>query len=639
MPSVNRLQLACWTFAAVTLIAAPLTTFAVDGELATAIEEAKTKYQPVSPEELETQREELAAAATELETLLIPGSDRGERWKRYLKWEGVKKNIDNPADPDLQALAETLDKLRSGADGTELPAFRRVREAIDRYLSLVNIGRVNDQQRAVARQLELLTKYLDRYESEPSARARYEIERRLEFFSSIDRTPKLNELLNERFGHANLQTQISETIINKLLSEPVDNNSPVNDCILGTSIHGTGWTTASVSIDLMPNDEKASLKMTLEGVTQSQTVGYNGPVVIRSSGTTPFTATKRLDFEDSNFWNYPAQVSATTRTVTQSVQKQGGGIGSRLISAIGERQVAEKKPQADAIASRHAEQRIAENMDDELLPKLQDARYEYLHSFKEPMADRDAEPGFVHFSSTDDALNVELLQAARGQLGADTTPEGLSAAYDVTVNLHETAVANIMTTYLGGATVEKATATSEPKLDVTLPEAVTKAIDKAREEREEQASDDTDEFKPWSMQLRRQRPVTIEFLDNQVRLRLHATRLTAGDSTYDGWDIVTTYGMQVEDGGLTLVREGEIEVFPTAFDPADGKGLSGREVGLRGNLAKELNRQAESGRGFPKEINLPTLELPERIADKGPLLMQEAKSGNGWLSIGWNLPE
>ena len=639
MYSTNRVQMACWATVSLVLMLFATPAVAVDEQMAKAIEQAKTDYQPVSDEELQAAQTELATAGEELETLLIPGSDRGERWKKYLKWEGVQNSLANADKPDLAALSTTLGKLSSGADGTELPQFRRVRLAISKYLDLAQIGRISDQNKAINRQLDLLTTYLDRYATEPSPRTRFEIERRLGFFSGIERSEGLTDLVFDQFDEPNLKVEVSEHLLNTLIGEPVDDEAPVTDCILGTSIRGTGWTTGTISLETVPNDNRATIQIRVDGITRSRTLGFNDPVVIRSTGTTPFVATKKLEFEDTNFWNYPTQVSATTSTVTQSVEKQGGGFGSRIIAAIGEQKVNENKPRANFIAARHAEERIANNLNDELLPKIQDARYEYLYSFKQPLADRDAEPKLVHFSSTDHSIQVDLLQSSGGQLGADSLPAELPEAVDVSIDLHETGVANMLATYLSGAKLSQKTKDADPKLDVTLPEFVTKAMDKAREEADtEPAEDDNREFKPWSIVFRRDRPVSVEFADNQVKLTLHATTIAAGDDTYEGWDIIVAYELSIQEGELTLVRTGEIDVLPTSFDPADGKGLSSRIVGLRGNLAKELNRQADAGRGFPKEINIPSLKLPERFEDHGPLVIEQAKSQGGWLSLGWNLP-
>ncbi len=417
---LNHRTVAC--FSALLLLAASLgsadSAYALDAQLASLIDQAKASYQPVTAAQVEVARSELATAAYDLEQLLIPGSGRGERWKSYLKWGGLQASLAAATNPNLTDLRNSLDRLRAGADGVQLPAFRRTADALEKFIDLATIERASDQQAFIDRQLDLLTKYVDRYETAPSARARFEIERRLDFFAGIGQATDLVAALRNQFGRPNVRAEISENLLSRVVSKPVDKVAPVSDYILGTTIRGTGRTTGTLDVETVPSNQRAALLLHLDGVTNSETRGYNDPVVIRSSGTTPFTATKRIELEDANFWNYPARVSATTSTVTRSVQKQGGGLGSRLISRIGEQQVAEKKPRANYIASRHAEDRIANNLEEELLPKLQDARYEYENQFKRELARRNAVPRAIHFSTTDQSLHFDMLQAGRGELGA-----------------------------------------------------------------------------------------------------------------------------------------------------------------------------------------------------------------------------
>lgn len=636
----NRPSFPVWiVFASVACLESANNT-AADEAISALIDQAKANYQPVTSEEVEAAQDELSAAALELEQFLIPGSGRGERWKKYLDWQSVQDSLAEGAEPNLVGLRTTLDKLRSGTPGTELPPFRHAAAAIQKFVDFATVARARDQRAFVDRQLDLLKKYVDRYEFDHSPRARFEIERRIDFFTGIDRATELTTALRDRFDQPNVHAEVSEHFLSRVASESIDRVGPVKDCILGTSIRGTGHTTGSVAIETLSSPSRAAVLIHLAGITLSETCGYNDPVVIRSSGTTPFTATKRIELEDANFWNYPTRVSAKTSTITRSVQKQGGGFGSKIIAKIGEKKVTEKKPQANYIASRHAEERIAEKLEKDLLPKLQDARYEYEHQFKKPLAMRDAEPQSIVFSSTDHSLSLDLLQAVRGELGADTPPTAFPEGYDVALRVHETGAANFASALLAGARLSKKTKDSDPKLDVELPKSLRDAIHEAREDAvADSAAAEEIQFKPWSIRFRRQRPLSFRFFDNLVMIRLHAARITAGDDTYDGWDIVVKYGLHVQNGGLMLVRDGEIEVIPTAFDPADGGGLTNRQVGLRGNLAKELNRQAEAGRGFAEEFEIPMIDLPEKIADRGPLMLQDATSQDGWLSLGWMLPQ
>jgi transposase-like protein len=640
-----RKQLRLSPFALVlTLAIAMPAAISQQSDLAQLAEQAKTGFTPITPEQAQQARAELDQQIASFERYLVPGSRKSEGWKRYLEWQKMTDGLADPQRPDFDALRTTLVRLRSGATGTDLAPFRRLATAIENYVDRAEITRVSNQQEIVGQQIDLVQRYLDRYRQDHSARARYEIERRLDLLTGLGQSAEYVAAVEREFNRANIEIGVSEAMLAKVASDEVNKIEPVTDCILGTSIHGMGHTTGNVTVSTMPSDNRAVVFLHINGVTHSDTKGYNGPVVITSRGVTHFTVNKRVDLEDSNFWNYPAQVDAHTRTQTCSVKKQGGGLGSRLIEGIAERQVAEKKPRADAIAGQHAEERIARNVEKEFLPKLQDARYEYQEQFKRPFSQRNADPKFVHFSSTDRAVEIRMLQAGRGLLGADTSAPALDPTHDVSLRLHETGVANVVAALVGGATISQAAREADVKTSVQLPDWLDEALERRNEKQQsgeaeaEESGSDQQEFKPWAITLRRGRPATVEFQGGTVKLILHATAIEAGDSVYRNWDIAATYTPTIDNGHLVLSREGDIEVVPTRFDQAEGGRLTSREIGERANLTKELNRQAENGRGLKREMRIDPIEVGEGADAVGTLQFSQVASDAGWLSLELLLP-
>lgn len=618
--------------------------FAQPQDLAPLAEQAKASFTPITPEQAQAARSELEQVVAQFDRYLVPGSRKSEGWKRYLEWEGMTEGLADPERPDFDALRTTLTRLRSGANGTDLPPFRQLATAIENYIDRAEITRVADQKQLVAQQIDLVQRYLERYRQDHSARARYEIERRLDLLTGLGQSGDYVHAVEREFNRANIAIGVSESMLSKVADDEVNKVEPVTDCILGTSIRGMGYTRGNVTVTTMPSANRAVVFLHINGVTHSDTKGYNDPVVITSRGVTHFTVSKRVDLEDANFWNYPAQVDARTRTQTCSVKKQGGGLGSRLIEGIAERQVAEKKPRADAIAGQHAEVRIARSVEKELLPKLQDARYEYLEQFKRPFSQRNADPEYVHFSSTDRDVRIHMLQAGRGLLGADTDAPSLDASHDVSMRLHETGIANVIAAVLGGATISQAARDADVKVSAELPKWLDEALERRNDKQQsgeaeaQESGDDEREFKPWALTLRRGRPVTVEFSGGNVKLTLHATAIEAGDSIYRNWDIAATYAPSIQNGGLHLTRQGEIEVIPARFDPAEGGRLNSREVGERTNLAKELNRQAENGRGLKREIHIDPIEVGEGEDYVGTLNFTQVASDAGWLGLELLLP-
>lgn len=613
------------------------TSLAEPGDLTGLIEQAKAEFQPVSEEELADTRDHLIREATAFERWLRPGTPYGDGWMEYLEWGAVQKALASDDRPDVAPLRNTLGRFRAGAKGTERHAFRRVADALEQYIDRVEITRARDQQGVMSQQFDLLKQYVERYERDRSARARFEIERRLDLLSGIGRGDALSRAITDRFRQPNIRMSLSSQFLDKAVFDRIDDVGPVRDCILGTSIYGTGHTIGHASLRTLRADDRAAVEIVITGTTHSQTTGYNSPVVIRSSAQTHFTGRKRVDFLDDNFWNYPAVVHATTRSQTHSVQKQGGGFGSRLVERIGSRRVAESKPQADAIAANHAEARIRREMDDEILPKLQNARFDYLDQFKRPFSQRNADPESVRFSSTERSVEMAMLQRGRGLLGADSPPPA-PGDHDLTLRLHETGIANVAAALLGGATLSQRSRSDDPSLNVTLPEWLDDAMKRAREENEEEEVVSDEDFKPWALRFRRGRPVTVELTGNTVKLTLHATEIETGENVYRNWDISATYALEPQEGSLLLARQGDIEVIPTRFDPTEGGRLTSREVGERSNLAKELNRQADDGRGLAREFKIDPIALKDDLEHLGPLMLRTATSDEGWLLLGWMLP-
>lgn len=155
------------------------------------------------------------------------------------------------------------------------------------------------------------------------------------------------------------------------LGRKVEEESPVDQVILNTHVRGTARTTASPAIKLLENPERASIQVVFTGVTNSRTVGRQGPAVIHSRSQTHFTATKQIVFTPGQgFEAQPTEVVADTRTITDDIQSTRDGWLGRLVIRRAWKKVAESKPLTTEIARRNAMTRIAAAFDrkiDELL--------------------------------------------------------------------------------------------------------------------------------------------------------------------------------------------------------------------------------------------------------------------------------
>jgi hypothetical protein len=141
-------------------------------------------------------------------------------------------------------------------------------------------------------------------------------------------------------------------------------------------------------------------------------------------------------------------------------------------------------------------------------------------------------------------------------------------------------------------------------------------------------------FKPYSITLNAEAPASVHFDDNRVVIRVRASELTSEDTAYRNWDFVVTYAIRQEGDRIMLTREGEIEAFPTGFDPDWPRQLTAEETGFRSVLKKNMNARANAGQSFPKQIPIE----PVRLSRFGVLVLQELIADDGWLTVGWALP-
>jgi hypothetical protein len=587
---------------------------------------AKSSFQPLTADDLATARERLAERVAAAEGLLNSSTEFGARWLSFLAWEGVQKQLAPGAEPDLAAARETLRRLSSGADGLDRPELQQVADALEDYIVVASFAPApgDRQVQSFEATIDGLAERLGDPAALRSARGSHEVERRLALLAGLDSLGRDDELMRRvrtEYGLPNAYVEIDTPTLNQLVGRSVNDCAGLTDCILGTSIRGTGATNGLLTVSTLPSDGRAQLLFRLSGSNYSNTIGVNGPVQIRSVGTTNFSAAKLVTLSDDRFAVSPASANATTRTRTQSVSKIGGGLGSRLIERIARQRVADQKAQAEAIAADHAEIRVKNRLNEELGLRIAEARGDYDARFTRRLRQRRANPRSIDYRTTSNSLTVDAVLADGRQLAAWDSPP-VAVAAPISARLHQTAVNNLLDAYLGGATLRRESVEEPTKINIVAPEWLELKADPPAE---------GEAFQPWSLRLRADRPISIELHEGKLTAIIHAEQMRVEDKTYDNWDLVAVYEPQAVEGRWRLLRQGDIDVLPTRFDPASGGRLTSSEVGMRNNLSDALNK----GDRFPATIEIDPIDLSERNGPVKNLLMEGMVIHEGWMAIGW----
>jgi hypothetical protein len=597
-------------------------------DVSALFDQAAENFKPVTDEGLADARAKLEQRVREFERFIRPSTPKGQRWLRYLHWDEVKVALKSDK-PDLRALHSTYQLLNRDENGLEMQQFRRLADALQRYIQVAQIAQQADQQQYYRGQLEALERQLDEYRREPSDATSYEIGRRVEFLEAVS-GPELVGAVRREFVRPNAYMEIATAYVAEG-AEPINRREPVTDCILGTSIRSDARTKGVVGVSSIPSEDKAVLDFISEGRTRSHNVGNNGPAVIRSNAETDFTATKRVELTDSAFHSRPSRADATTDTHIYSVAKRGGGFGSRIVSNIGWNRARQSEHRAEAIAADHAEDRIERRVDEEVNEEMRKARKQYEEEYRRPLIRRGALPEHIRFSSDKDSLQVEVAQATRGQLAASGAPPEAPAGHDMSMRLHDSAVNNYSAIMLAGATASETEPGQDVKFDVKLPEWMKDAWKKRKVDPASEPADNQP-FKPWSLTFRSDRPLSVNFADNKVKVTIRIARLRSGEKSFSNWDVTGIYTPELADGGVILRRQEDLTMLPADFRGS----LSPRQTAERRNLEEELNSRSAQGRGFPKSIELDALEPEGSLADAGPLEFNQFDSNTGWLTVAWD---
>ena len=624
-------------------------------------------YQPANREErLAPSRTKLRQAAQALERALGKNSQFSENWKRYLRWDRLEPHLAGDVTINEQSLSDltaVLKRFRSNVSGLENPVFTQTAEAIDHYRGLLQwFYRVEGvarrsrkkysardlERRVYMMQLLELEKQLARHLEQPSIETSRKIGQLLGLVEQLDQSPQLVKAVRSRFTQPNLFTEVAESAINRLAERPINETQRVRDCILGARILGTAHSKGFVTLRTLQADDHIALELQLEGTIRSNTVGHKKPVRITSRGHTGFVATKRVQISDSSFVAIPATVSARTKTHTIAVKKAGGRFGHRLIERIAWKKVGKSKGKSERIASRKAEQKVAKKFDDQIADTIDQARDTYDHKARPPLVRTGVFPDYLLMASTDHSIHVEATLASYAQVSASTSPISV-AENDLSLKFHETAVNNFLPSILAGVGIKQETESEPPSLIGDFPpwleDLAKKHVGKAKDgEDADVAEDGAMEFKPFSVLLNSTHPLSVKFDDQRITLRIRIAELKTieegEEQIRENWDFILTFEVIQSDNGIILRRTGDIEAFPTGFDPTPiwGDKLTGKQAATRGALVKVLRKRADSEKEFPKEISIPPLQFTTRAGVEYSLDLQHLDCDNGWLTLGYQLP-
>jgi hypothetical protein len=594
-----------------------------------AIEGAKAQFKPITPGEVATAKVELAASVAALENWLVrSGAPIAEGWKKYLGWSDLENVVASEQPPSEDVVNRLLAKLTANEVGLERKQFTRTRAALARYAAFSRQAASDSLPTQYASELDSLATHLEAYTANPAAGDEaLAVGRSLAWLADSGQAGELVSTVRQQFGGPNLHASVSQRLAAVGIERDVDQVTGVRDNILGTDIRGSARMVGRTSLALVDNPEAATLNILLAGNAYSNSMGYNGPVTVHTTGVTGIAGTKQLQMTGNGLVAFRAAANARTRSTIHSLTAR-----HRMIEKIGWKRAGQQKSQSEAIASSRAAARVAAQMDQEAAGMVAEQNERFLEKVKYPLMRRNAIPEEMTFSTAENRIFVRMLQAAIGRLAAPSAPPEHAETHDIAVRVHESLSVNLGEAILAGieltdVEIEKLI---KDDLKADLPEELRVTLDDGTLDPDKE---------PWSIVFARELPLRAQFQDGGLKLAIRAEGFTRGEGEEPGKykpalselvEIGAQYKIEKTDVGATLRREGDVIVrFPNRENPDQITIRDNPIVAFMRRKFRNLYKEEFVGEG---------IQLKDRWAEAGTLRLAELQSGGAWLTLGWQMP-
>lgn len=587
------------------------------GDLPALAREAGKNVAPITQAEVSRAKQELLTAVAQLDRMLARSPRNAAGWRTYLQWNDLQAVLSSPH-PDLAKVKAVLGRLHGEAPGLEAPEFVRLGKALEVYGDLADARSNEKFLEQLQQEFETVAVGLDKLAQQPDAGTAEEVGLRLGYLTRLSRGGPLVSAVRRVYGRPNLLIQASEPVVAAGINADVSERAPITDVINGTRISGTGDTRGKMVLKLRPNPNQARMEMQFGGQTMSSTVGVNGPATIRSSGVTNFNARKLLTLDERGFKAGPATAAATMSTqITGIGAGGGGGMRGRITQQTVRDRVYSGKPQSDAIARQHAEDRVRTQFDAKIARQLAESNASFRKKYRQPLEQERAYPRKLDFHTSDKNLFVTAVEANDEQLATRNDAPELPQGLDLSTVVHETTINNMAAAMLAG----------ERRTQAEMEKELTEALGKLPKRMEERKGDDPE----WIITFAAEQPITVDIEDGSlVTITLRAEKFEGGENDLPAFNITAKYKLERDGEVLKAIRQGDLEVVPPDFTPGEGNRLTSGQAAAANTLRKRFDKV------FEPEIVTDPLILPGKWRKAGVMGLELVETAGDWVRLGWN---
>tara|TARA_B100000700_G_scaffold96972_2_gene109134 strand:- start:2806 stop:4938 length:2133 start_codon:yes stop_codon:yes gene_type:complete len=564
-------------------------------------------FRPITDAQVTKTRTALDASIENLKAFLSAGEVEFD-WKEQLQWgllqEELAKDIPNPA--RMQASLNGF----YGAEvvGLERPEFTNVRTALRAYMNAVYFRNNKNSEAMYNSQVGNLVAALENYTEHANNDTAWQVGRLIGWLDRADQASDIQQQIRYHFYQPNIYLHVSQNLISAGELMEVDETEQMTLNVKGLEVKGEARLRGQISFQIAESQEKATLRVILDGTALSRNVAEKSGVTVVSRGTTTIQATKLVAFDGDGFTTEPAQAEAATKLELESIEGP-----SSTHESIAKTKFIKLRSQNEKDASEVAVESVTTKMDAQVLELLANVIDGYQDKVRNPLIRRGGFPVNVNSTSTEEYIRLNMLQTGRYQLASPTEPPALNRGTDVALRLHESFIRNFTEVVLGG-------------VELTDEKLVQHMTDLGAEVPEELKTGKGK--KSWAITFNNTQPISVSFRDNQLEIAIQGKQFKDGAKVInDRIRISAVYNVLKTDEGMQLVRDGDVNV-----QFVGRTSLTVSQVAMKTVMSKKFN-------AFFKDdiVGKGGIPLPGNWASAGNLILQQIVSDNGWLMLSYNL--
>lgn len=409
----------------------------------------------------------------------------------------------------------------------------------------------------------------------------------------------------------NLFLSASRDLAAAAVGRQVQQIDPIQDQSGRTRIFGTAATTGTVSVEFIPDDQRAVVDLVLTGTIQIEATAVSGPVRLFTTGLCPYVSRKRVVVDAGGIQSAAAETSAELDTRLVGVCTTLRGPLDGLLRRLAVRRFCRDKPRTDFEGAQQSARRVSEAFEKDSAPTLEKARGN-LDQLRGPFESRGLQPEF-RLRTTARELSLTGRLAEPNQTWP--APPPVVGPVDLSLRLHESFFNRSAVILLAGRSF------TQKELDQELSALLGPMA--------RQLKRPPPGAPPFKVAFARERPVAIRFADGGFHIHVGLAGLTEDQRAFEAMNLEATYRLAKTADGLLAIRQGEIDILPPGF--VIGKDtLSARQLVVRNLLRTRFERL------LPPRLDMEALLLtPELRASIGPLEATQAETKDGWLALGW----